>query len=372
MTQNTSTIATWFVTEDDRAKAQTRFEDKQCLFELNKLFYPSHLSEWFMTLVHFCNYNQQHPVELTKIFAEWSTPQREVMVSYFSTPELVNLSNAVFFYKLYPDKLFNELIHPEKLVSVCIRLGQLHQFIEQLQNQLYTAAKQYGLKPGIDYLFHGDELPQGIMIEVTDEYREIIQQAVKKIKVQCTPENQLHVTIERLHDLARAYKFWFNPNRLIDAVMILQQQLVKEKTCKEQDLELFQQQMMVLYGELTTTECLDLYGYFNNNDSRYLLYTLYSIIHEHPIDWLPVLKQEERHAIDAVFYALSSVMEALRAVLKTRHVTTEPYVYDLGKQEIKAGRRNREAVFRVLAIYSCEFSTRETVDKLFACIEDNY
>ena len=262
--------------------------------------------------------------------------------------------------------------HPEKLVSVRMRLGFLHQYIELLENQLYSTALQHGLKPEVDYLFHGEELPQGIMIEVDEEFQEIIQLAIKSLKVKFTPENEEQITIDRLHDLGRAYKFWFNPNRLIDAVMVLQQRLVTEDMPKKRIYWFFMKQMVVLYGQLNTTECLDLYGYFANNDSRYLLYTLFSIIQGTTLDWLPELESNEKTAIRQVFHALHCVMEALREALKLRHATTEPYLYDLAKEHIQAGKRNQEAVFRVIAIYGCEkLPHNDTVEQLFNVIEDN-
>ena len=341
------------------------------LESLNKLFRQNDLNSWLITLVDFWNENDIQNVELSSLFHEWNLKQQQEALDFFSAPELVNLVNAIFFYKLYPDKLFNELIHPEKLVSVRMRLGLLHNYIELLENQLYSTALHHGLQPGVDYLFHGDELPQGIMIEVDEEFREVIQSAIKNLNVKYTHESEEQVTIDRLHDLGRAYKFWFNPNRLIDAVMVLQQRLVKEDVPEENNLLIFYQQMVVLYGQLTTTECLDLYGYFANNDSQYLLYTLFSIIQDTPLDWLPDLNSSEKNAIIRVFHALQCVMEALREALKIRHATTESYIYDLAKEHIQAGRRNRDAVFRIIAIYGCEQPPHnDTVEQLFNVIED--
>ncbi|BCA96858.1 hypothetical protein TUM19329_32190 [Legionella antarctica] len=223
----------------------------------------------------------------------------------------------------------------------------------------------------VDYLFHGEELPQGIMIEVDEEFKVIIQSAIKKVKVQYTHESEEQVTMERLHDLVRAYKFWFNPNRLVDAVMVLQQRLVKDDISEDNKLSVFRQKMVLLYEQLPTTECLNLYGYFANNDSRYLLYTLFSIEKGNGFDWLPPLNTTERNAITRVFQALQCVMEALREALKIRHAAAESYAYDPAKQQIHTGRRNRDAVFRIIALYGSEAVTlNNTVEELFNYIEN--
>jgi len=351
--------------------AATLQNDKALVKEFSQLLLESNLKIWLHSLVKLTNQNGTKSIEIAPFFQQWSIEQRTMAIAHCSQAEVVNLINSIFFYKLYPDKLFNELIHPEKLVSVRMRLGSLHHSLELLQSQLFNLAQQYGLTPGVDYLFHGDELPQGIMIEVNEEYRGLIQSAIKNLKIQVTLEDELQVTLERLHDLGYAYKFWFNPNRLIDAVMVLQQRLVKEETSKENKLVLFHEEMVILYSHLTTTECLNLYGYFANNDSRYLLYTLFTIIQGSDLEWLPSLDVKGRSVIADVFEALQCVMESLRIALKTRHVSTDSYVYNLDKQEIRTGRRNREAVFRILAIYGREEVTMsETVEKLFTCIEE--
>ncbi len=348
--------------------SSTASEDSE---ELKKIFRKEDLQSWLIAVVDFWNESNVQSGELLSLFHEWSSQQLQVALDYFSAPELVNLANAIFFYKLYPDKLFKELIHPEKLVSVRARVGLLHHYIELLENHLYSIALQQGLKPEVDYLFHGDELPQGIMIEVNEEFKVIIQSAVKKVKVKYTHESEEQVTLERLHDLGRAYKFWFNPNRLIDAVMVLQQRLVKDDVAEENKLSVFRQKMVLLYEQFSTTECLDLYGYFANNDSRYLLYTLFTIDKGQLLDWLPALSSTEKNAITRVFQALQCVMEALRDELKIRHASTEPYVYDLAKQQIHTGRRNRDAVFRIIAIYGSETLTmNNTVEELFNLIEN--
>lgn len=351
---------------------QKKTDSQQSTNELLQLFYHDNLNIWLSYLVTLWNQNHIWGMEPSLLFRDWSLKEQQDALNLFADAEFIDLVNSIFFYKLYPDKLFNELIHPEKLVSVRMRLGLLHETIELLQRQLYSTALQHGLKPGIDFLFHGDELPQGIMIEVNQEFRENIQLAVKSLKVKVTAENEQQTIIDRLHDLGRAYKFWFNPNRLIDAVMVLQQRLGHNHIADTNQVSAFHQEMLLLYRELTTTDCLNLYGYFANNDSRYLLYTLFTIVHDKPIDWLPVLNLAEKKAVASVFQALQCVMEALRMELKNRHVTTEPYVYDLAKPYLQAGRRNRDAVFRIIAIYGRETVTMsDSVEKLFGFMEDS-
>jgi len=381
MAENTPPVLNWFHKSaglfksekyhgSNQSKSVELSETKIFLDNAYKLYQEDNLHDWLASIVNFWNQYDTHDIEFSKLFHQWSIEEQQVALRHFSNPNLVHCINAIFFYKLYPDKLFNELIHPEKLVSVQIRLGVLHHLIEVLQSQLVHFALPHGLKPKLDYLFHGDLLPQGIMIEVDEQVRILIQTTLMQLKVKFTPENEAQVAIERLHDLARAYKYWFNPNRLIDAVMVLQQRLVKIKTTEESNLKVFKEDMVHLYGQLSTTQCLDLYGYFSNKDTQYLLNTLLNIIDEKPFSWLLKPKIEEKKAVESVFNALQSVLEAIRIELKNRNINTDPYITIISKNCNNAGKRNREAVHRIIAIYGGgAITSNESVERLFRLME---
>lgn len=335
--------------------------------QLKRLFVKQRLDLWLTELIDFWRQHEATDIEFSALFHDWNTPQQQVALTFFAQPKFIDLVNAIFFYKLYPDKLFAQVMHPEKLISVRTRLSILHSYIELMQQQLYRAALQNGLTPGVDRLLHEDELPQGIMLVVDESFREIIQVAIKRLKVPFTPQNAKQATLELLHDLRLAYKFWFNPNRLIDAVMLLRQSLTADTRVND----IFQNEMVRLFAQLTTTECLDLYGYFANNDSRYLRYTFLAIIQESSFYWLPMLNEVEKAAVNDVFHVLCCVMDALRIELKNRHVLTEPYVDNMNKHNIHIGQRNRDAVLRVIAIYGHQpMATHDTMEQLFRSVEE--
>lgn len=334
---------------------------------LKQLFSIKQLDLWLIGLIDFWNQHESAAVDLTVLFHDWNVSQQQLALNFFSEVKFIDVVNAIFFYKLHPDKLFADLPYPEKLLSVRTRLGLLHYYIESMQQQLYRVALHHGLRPGVDRLLHGNEWPQGVMIEVDENICTMIQAAIKKLKVMAITQNNKPATLALLYDLNRAYKYWFNPNQLIDTVMILQQHLIS--TTKIQDV--FLQEMVILFGQLTTTECLDLYGYFTNNDSRYLLYTFFAITQGISFDWLPVLNNRERVLIQDVFCALLGVFEALRMELNNRHVITAPYNYDLAKQNIQIGHRNREAVRRTITIYKHhQVAPDDAVEQLFRLVEE--
>jgi hypothetical protein len=345
--------------------AQQAGEYSNCL---KQLFAKPQLELWLIGLIDFWNQHETSNPEFVALFQDWNVAQQKLALNFFADHNFIDLVNAIFFYKLYPERLFTQSVHPEKLISIRTRLGILHYYIELMQQQLYDASQKNGLNPGIDYLLHGDNLPRGIMLEVDERYRKVIQTSIKKLKVYFSPQNHKQEILELLHDLGRAYKFWFNPNRLIDTVMLLQQRTNSDASKRED----FQVQIMLLFNQLTTNECLDLYGYFANNDSRYLLYAFFAITQGITFDWLPSLNERDKAAVEKVFHALSDVMDALRIELKNRHVLTDPYMYQVNKHRVHIGHRNRDAVLRAMILYGqSEEEHSEFTDHLFRIMEEN-
>ncbi len=369
MAQNRTQFSNWFVTENEgktSACTHIHLHSQQLL----QLFSKQQFNAWLEGLVDYWNKSDGADSELVTVFHDWNVEQQHAALNYFSNPEFADLVNAIFFYKIHPEQLFADVIHLEKLISVQMRLRVLHYYIESMQQQLYRAALQNGLTPGVDYFLHDEELPQGIMLEANDEYRQMIQTAVKGLKLNANSMPAKRVAVDCLYDLSKAYKFWFNPNRLIDAVMLLQQTLLSDVQGQERNGILLQDKMKALYSQLTTGECLDLYGYFANNDTRYLLYTFCHISQGGTFDWLPPLNHEEKIAVVDVFDILRCIMEALRIELRSRQLLAEPYSYDLTIPNAEIGQRNRNAVFRVIKIYKrMHGASGDVIEQLFQYME---
>ncbi|AWN72646.1 TPA: hypothetical protein ACPSKZ_000224 [Legionella anisa] len=337
--------------------------------QLHQLFSKLQFNVWLEGFVNFLNKSNMTPTESVAVVHNWNMEQLYAALDYFSNSKFVGLVNAIFFYKMHPDQLFADVIHPEKLISIQVRLELLHYYIELLQRQLYEVALQNELTPGVDYFLHDEELPPGIMIEENEEFRQMIQTAVKGLKLN---SNLTHTkrAIDGLHDLRRAYKFWFNPNRFIDAAMLLQQNLLSEVLEQERSSIILQEKLVGLYSQLTTTDCLDLYGYFANNDTHNLLYAFFNIARGGTFEWLSLLNNDEKTAVIEVFNAMCCVMEALRIELRKRHLLTEPYQYDLIRPDLEIDQRNRNAVFRVIKIYKrTHVIPGDVIEQLFQHME---
>ena len=204
-------------------------------------------------------------------------------------------------------------------------------------------------------------MPKGIEIPIDENCRAIIFAVVRSWRINAVPES-MQSNAHHFNDIFRAYKFWFNPNRLIDAAMMLSEDFSHAYT----GTETFQTQTRSLYQQFTTTECFDLYGYFSNKDSCYLMRTLLAVNRGLSLSWLPPLKDSDKATIKRVYNVLECTMETLREELLARHIKTEPYDRELSIKEITLGRRNRDAVIRIIGLYSKETqATNVKIEKLF-------
>ncbi|AHE66046.1 hypothetical protein [Legionella oakridgensis] len=359
------------ISRGDVASRQ-KVEDVAWFHAIKPLIQASAPNDWLKAIVLFAN--QQSGINVNDCLVHLSQLDNQQLLhlaNAFRHEEYLHIISAIFFYKLYPQKLFNHSLHPEKLVSVKNRLSLLYDFIEILHQTLVQTITQRGLPKIQDYLFHSEDLPQGIEIEIGDDCRDLILSAIKSWNISIAI-TEAHPSMNQLHEIFCAYKFWFNPARLIDAVMILEQKFIKHHGQVNSKDDFFHQ-MRSLYRQLTTTECLDLYGYFANKDSNYLMRTLLVVKRGELLSWLPALNSAELDAINRVYGSLACVMSALRDELATRHISTAPYKHDLHElteKKLTPGRRNRNAVIRIITLYTKKTPRPNTnLEELFKTVE---
>lgn len=329
---------------------------------IKPLLDPVSSTAWLQGVVSLANMKGQlDSKQLALSLEELDDEQLSLLARAFARDDIIKLLHAIFFYKLCPEGLFSQAIHPEKLVSVKYRLSLLYDFLIRLNKTLADLMRKRGFEPEQDLMFHSDELPKGIALEAGGEYRETILAAVRQWRLNI-PMTEEQVSRNQVQDMCRAYKYWFNPNRLIDAAMILYQRIGQAGD--------FYHELQTLYRKFSTAECLDLYGYFSNHDTRYLLYTLTSVARGDMMDWLPPLTNEERLSVEVAYVILADIMNTLRDELAARQIVTSPYEHQLPDKKIRPGRRNRDAVFRILRLYSHKrWASNTRLEMLFQQME---
>jgi hypothetical protein len=293
----------------------------------------------------------------------------EQLMSRLSQTNHLDMNHAIFFYKLHPERLFKDKLHPEKLISVKTRLMQLYNLIETFHMGLATTLVQKGYAEPQDFLFHGDVLPKGIDIKVDLACRKSIVSAIKLWALPIVGIDD-QSCIHQLQEIFRAYKYWFNPSRLIDVIMNLQEKPMKQNPGMLPS-DALGKHMLNVFKSLSTSECLDLYGYFSNKDTNYLMKTLLLAQREQEISWLPKLDSSKKRALRRVYEALSCVMNVLCILLNERNIETQPYEHYLeDDKQLTPGRRNRQAVIRVIELYQHDDSQyNDKIDDLFKKLE---
>lgn len=287
----------------------------------------------------------------------------------FIRVDYVALINCLFFYKLNPERLYRQSTHPEKLISAKVRLGMLHAFIEFVHQSVIQILCHRGIHAEKDYLFHGDEIPQGIGVEEEHKFKELIVLAIKKWRLTQLLYPDEIKTFGKINEIFRAYKFWFNPDRLIDAVMFLRAELAVSNLYNTEDSLYFTSRIRLLYKQVSTNQCIDLYGYFSNKDSCYLMRTLLAGFKGTEIDAGPLLSDCDKMAIQQVYISLDCMMNSLRDELQHRHISTAPYSRG-NHGKVAPGRRNLQALRRILELYHDDNKGRNLVlEQLFNEIE---
>ena len=332
---------------------------------LYQLFSSGDLKYWFLGLVNYWN-QQPKKINVVYSFQKWSCEEQKFALDFFASAECIHLINALFFYKLAPEQL-EENIHPEKMISVQQKLETLHSGLLELRKQLFKDLTQ-DIEPGVDFLCTSKELlPPGIKFEIASPYISLIHEALKLFKGNIQFSVSKINNISAISNFTKAYSFGFNPGLVVDTVMLLRQSYTID------DDSLFEQEIRALLQQSSTMECLNLYGYFANKDTCYFLHTFVLVLSEsHVVNWLPVLNTGQRELIKKCYSSLKLIMENLRGQLNSRAIHPDPYQYLPSTKKIIIRQRNQLAILRMLEVYSNEKPKikRSDLEHLFLSLED--
>ncbi len=334
---------------------------------LQRLMQTRKPDAWLLYLVQWFNCHQENGLgQLSDAFQCFQQNEIRCWENIFSDASFLKLFNSLYYYKLFPEQFINRDIPSEKLISISKRLANLYQFIEQIQQLYFKRAEALQIEPVNDLLLHEDELPKGVELHVDESFKASILTALKKWKMHVDGVDDEGFVHECLFDLLRSYKFWFNPERLIDALMVLQEKLGGKCISENFDRQQFKSSMIHLFQTFKTSDCLDLYGYFSNNDSRYLLRLIHHVLHGGEVEGIIIQQLIERQALLRVFEAFHSTMEALREALQLRGIGTQPYALDLERPLRQPGKRKCQAVQRVITVYAIKPMTQNaSLEELF-------
>ncbi|WP_367607347.1 hypothetical protein [Legionella sp. W05-934-2] len=324
------------------------------------------LSSWFLSFIDLIRHQQDNPAWATDFFHQLNTSAYQDLYQMLTHDDTAHLMFHVYYYKLFPDQLSQHSKHPDFLISLDHRLSFLYQRIEQFIETFISISKNlYHLAPK-NFLCHGNQLPKGITLRSKETYRQLIMEGLKKLnsKVAITEQTP---TAEIIDAIFRSYQFWFNPCRLLDAIFML---------CKRLQLSIHQPLGTTLYSHMVNAfqslevdACINLYGYFSNNDTLYLLRVLYYISQGRKLSQLPTLSEAQCQLIDFFYQALMQVTDALSESLNARNLPCKAIEVDKTAKAPSPSKRNLQAILHIIATYCETAGTGPSLESLFAELE---
>jgi hypothetical protein len=261
-----------------------------------------------------------------------------------SDTRFIQYTHLIFFYKLNPGYLQNDGICVVDLKKVQVILTAIYEFIEQVHQAIMNEVINHNNRLNyVDFLFHGDDLPYGLTIPQDKDNKAHIHSLVKMYLQE--EQNAFDRSNIDCASIFKAYRYWFKPACFIDAMMCLSS--------------------VKLLWSLSTEDCISLYGYFNNKDTRYLMLTMAGLRYN-DIEGLSLLAQERRNLI-YIYDKMSIYMSEVLIILENRGLFVEPYNWLSPIQKLNPRKRIKKAIERAVKLYQYpDNHVNEKLESLFA------
>lgn len=288
----------------------------------------------------------------------------------FNCKERAAIVNSVFYFKLYPAELLNPGYSAPQLLMTKKLLEDLHDNAKRLFRAVkHSAAERCQLRI-FDYIFQGLELPEGMRFVARADHAHSIKKVLSDYPIK-VPADTAVIVQNPMHALLRAYKFWFNPNRLIDAMMGMWNSSTAPANERKTPLRLFSCSLQRYYQALSTSECIDLFGYFSNKSSQYFYRCLQAAIDNSAPEALPPCSAQDKKIIRLIATLFLTLVQQLQKELQARNISTDALVINSArKPRFLPGKRNRRAIEHIIARYSTiEHRPNQTLEALFNTIE---
>ncbi|MCC5792202.1 MAG: hypothetical protein JJT82_06280 [Legionellaceae bacterium] len=351
------TIRYW-IQQDTFEKAQGPDQNPHALFNRQQPRSEAWL-QWLGDLI--CVYKQQ---------SHWATPfcqnltdeELKKLARSFKDKDIRTLFNSLFYYKLHPEDLVTPSSSSEEQLQYRKQLTDLYAQIERLFQALqHEFIQRYRLQLP-DHLYHGDELPPAVSFQPAKEHAAILRSLLSHYPESDTVTEAAPLANPVL-DLLRAYKFWFNPIRLINAVMAIWMASHQQGQSLESNQSLFRKQLTSWFQHASTSLCIDLFGYFTNKDTRYLLRTLEYAANGRQDASLPQFSPAEKEQIAVVHALICAMIDIVQEELQNRNITTELPPPPVGKKAFTPGKRNLQALTHICNYYCSPRQRDNTVLK---------
>ncbi|HCA90004.1 MAG: hypothetical protein CMF38_02645 [Legionellaceae bacterium] len=331
---------------------------------IKSLLQCNSIEKWFMSLIQLANHPSYSTSSINLQIEKLNTTDLLYLNNLFVNLKYVDFINSLYFFKTKPHFLCVNNCSVEQLLAIKNKLSCLYIFIELIQKSTSKVITQRGLVENQDYLFHGEEIQDGIEVSIFLSYRSVILSVLDNYKWYTPIVSEIAPSESAVNQLLKVYTFWFNPSYLVDIAIFFRQKSFENKL----NLSNY---MLKIFKSLSTTTCLSLYGHFANNHTvKFLRLLKATYLSRNNLPFLPCSKIQIK-AVKHVFFIINSIMQAVRTALIKRHIKTQNYRYmRISPKEVLSGKRNCQAIERILTFYCPRILQKnKSLNELFFMLE---
>lgn len=278
-------------------------------------------------------------------------PQEAILEIYqnINSKQTIQFINALFMTKISPTEtsILSDINIDE--VNIMQVADIIHCWFEYLYDSLRL--RQAKDKTYQDRLLHGDSLVAGAKINFDLKIEKTVRSVVEKaylLKVGLNIEKEE----EDYHysELKRAFKFWFNPNRFLDAYMSIEQKFFGAFRQSHQ-VEPILAYWQAIYASKRTHNLLKLYRCFCGKEVNNLLYLISELSSGKSFSWLANVADEPSVFFMRINRLIKHSMKTLSNELRSRDIFTEEYPYLCADFNVDVSIDTKNSLQRMINIY---------------------
>ena len=322
---------------------------------------------WLGDLI--CNYRCITNWE-KKFCQELSNAELKELARTFNCKKRAAVINSIFYFKLHPEELLKQGYSADQLLHTKKQLEDLHDNVKRLFCALKHSCWERCQLRIPEYIFQGSELPEGMHFVGRSDHARSLARLLHQYPLEL-PQNAEIILQNPIHNILRAFKFWFNPSRLVDAIIGIWNTNEVQSMENGKKLQKFSSIMQHYYQGISTSECINIFGYLSNKSSQYFIRSLHAAANNSAPGILPTCSSQDKKTIQLVASLFMALLRLIQEELHARNITTK--TVDLTKKNkytFQPGKRNVQAITHILLHYSTiEHPCNKTLESLFDTIE---
>lgn len=283
-----------------------------------------------------------------------------------------NLINGLWLCHLSPEIFLAQFKQKKVELIEATRLISLHHFIEDLFLSFNIVMKLKGKQEYQDKLLHGSNLPDDIKLPLDEDNKSAIIDCIKELMLQAQAPTREDECVQIVDEMRQSFKYRFDPNRFIDALMSLGKVLQRMEHFGNgsNSVENVQRYFSAYYSKLSSQKLLIFFRHFQGHDLNYLMSSLQALSDGHHFEWM-ILPEGEASLtfFKDIYLQIDTLMQLLRNELALRMIETSQYRYQSPREHLSVRKRNQACLHRLVNIYLPLHSDEVCNEKLEALFD---